>query len=136
MFFLTQEKSGLFLHFFKLGYNGDFKDEEMGKIQILQLRHPDQTKNCQMIRLSIISMSISKLMSTVTLTINYSIELRSQRYEKVLNIHFDVARAYRFYFNSAKKCKPIEEHCFEGTKQNIFNYLQLKFNLGEIVMDL
>jgi hypothetical protein len=132
---MTQDSLGLYLHFYKLGYNGDFKDEEMAKIQILKLRNSDGIEESQNINLGLTSLNLAKLESTLTLTLNYFIEFKTKRYEKVLNIHFDVARAYKFFFHDKLKYKPIEELGYDGAKQNIMNYVQLKFSLGDKVID-
>ena len=119
----------------KLGYNGDFKDEEMAKIQILKLRNSDGFGEATNLSMTLTSMNLSKLLTTITITLNYCIKFSQRKYEKVLNIHFDVARAMRFRFKPSLKSKPIEELGYEGAKQNMFNFVHIMFSLGDKVIE-
>jgi hypothetical protein len=118
----------------KLDCNGEFKEQEIAKLQIIKIRHSDGIGE-QHFNLKLTSMSISKLLTTVTLSVNYYTELGARRYDKVLNIHFDVASALEFDFRPAYKTKPMEELGFQGAKQNIFNFVHLQFRLGDKVLE-
>jgi hypothetical protein len=52
------------------------------------------------ISLNLTSLHITKLMSYITLTLNYYIEFNKKHYEKTLHISFDYVRAYEFNFKA------------------------------------
>ena len=107
----------------------------MAKIQILKWTNPILTAPEDALNLNLTSLHITKLVNTVTLTLNYYTEFKKKHYEKALHISFDYVRAFEFNFKGGQATAPIEELSYEGAKQYIFNYMEFNFSLGDKVTD-
>jgi hypothetical protein len=121
---------------FKLKHNATFKDPYMAKIQMLKLSNNSlEVGSDNYLQITLTSLHLTKLLSNLTLTLNYFVEFKNKHYEKSLNISFDYIRAFEFNFKGDLSISPIEEYSYEGAKQNIFNFLELNFSLGDKVID-
>lgn len=134
--YISQTYQGVFLHMFKLKQNAKFKDSHMAKIQVLKLaNNTSEAGKEDSLQVTLTSLHLTKLLSNLTLTLNYFVEFKNKHYEKSLNISFDYIRAFEFNFKGDLSISPIEEYSYEGAKQNIFNFLELNFSLGDKVID-